>query len=682
MKPLHWAVTLLAASGWTFAAESPADEADVKTSIEGSVAVVGGTAFVHGDGAAFQERAQRPSDTSFGGLEELRYRREGRDSTLFVEGRAVAGEGDYGLRARWNKNERVYLDLGYDQFRTFYDGSGGYYPGNGMFFSIYDERLHVNRGHLWVEVGFTPEDFPHFVLRYDRLTRRGEKPSTEWGDTNLTGGVGARSIVPSFYELDEVRHIVSFDVSRETPVYQWNVGMRVEHSEVDDTRQNRRRPNETQSRAVTSKDDTETNLFTTHAYYERKLGEKLRVSAGALATTLDTNIDGSRIYGDQPNSIFDSLFARRQAGDLGFFGLGGGTQLKQYVGTLNAVYQLSKYWTLSPSVRYEHLHTDNVSTFIATNVVGTAPIALQSMASQSQKQEDKFTEVLEARYTGRPSWVYTFKAEWMQSWGDLDELQRDATTNASLISRATDYERYAQKYSLGAIWYARPGLTFSSEYYYRLRINDYNATRDSTPAGSQDRYPAFITNQDFSTHDFNLRMTWRPATQVSLVTRYDLQYSEVQSGFMAIPQGRSARATAHIVSQSVTWTPIPRLYAIASANLTYDQLATPAAAFVLNSDNNYLTGNLSAGYALGKATDVLLEYDHYRARDFSNNSSLSLPYGADQTTQSTAVTWIYRQSSHLIYTVKYAYATNRDRTSGNRNDFRAHVVYAKVQYKF
>ena len=62
-----------------------------------------------------------------------------------------------------------------------------------------------------------------------------------------------------------------------------------------------------------------------------------------------------------------------------------------------------------------------------------------------------------------------------------------------------------------ANWYARPGLTFAAQYYFKLRINDYDAVRDNTPntLTSGDRYPGYITDQDFETNDLNFRVTWR-----------------------------------------------------------------------------------------------------------------------------------------------------------------------------
>ena len=61
---------------------------------------------------------------------------------------------------------------------------------------------------------------------------------------------------------------------------------------------------------------------------------------------------------------------------------------------------------------------------------------------------------------------------------------------------------------------------------------------------------------------------------------------------------------------------------------------------------------------------------------------VTLPLNAGQKLQSAFLTWVRRHTDRVIYTVKYGYATNRDGTFGGLNDFDAHIVYGKVQYKF
>jgi len=671
----------LAAAGKN-AADAIGDDANnTPALVEGTVSISGGGTFLRGNRAAFEQRYCTAKD-GYGGLEALRYRREGAHSTLAIDSHLIAGDADYGLNGLWSRDEDAYLDFGYRKYRVFYDGSGGYFAPSASFFPIYDDKLHLDRERLWLEAGFKPADLPRLKLRYERLTRKGRKSSSEWGDTNLSGNRGARAIVPSFLELDETRDIFTLDADHETDAYQWATGLRYEHSSIDNARQNLRRPQEPAARAVTSTDVTTSDQFSAHGFFERRFSAKFLASAGAITTTLDTNLEGERIYGTDYNATFDPLLASRQVGDLGVRDLTGGTRLKQHVFNLNAVYLPSAKWRIRPALRFENLQADGMSSFIATNVANNLATTQLGSEAVTEKQENKLTGTLEIRYTGRPAWSYSFRAEWSHAEGDLDELLFTSSTGVTQIERATDYARSVHKYTLATQWYARPGLTFTGEYFYRLRLNDYDAIRDSTAATSADRYPAFITNQDFATHDGNVRATWRATSALSFVTRYDLQYSIITTSFIGRSEIRNARLTAHILSESITWTPHARLYVLASGNITYDQLATPAAPFVLNSDNNYVNASLSTGYVLNEKTDIVADATHFRARNFSDNSAISLPYGAELETQSLSLTGIVRHSENLTYTLKYRYATHTDVTSGNQNNFRAHSVYVKTDYKF
>jgi hypothetical protein len=651
--------------------------------IEGVVSVAAGATLLDGDRPAFQHHFNQKKD-GYGGFEELRYKRETKTSVFQIDGRLMPGNDEYALHLRFDQNETWYVDGGYDSYRIWYDGSGGYFRPTNTSFRLYDEGLYIDRSKLWLELGWAPADKPYFKLRAERSTREGQKGSTHWGDTNLTSVYSTRNIVPTYLDIDEVRDVVTFDAGHETDNQQWKVGVRYDHSELDNKKNTRRRPLETTAdRFVTTKDETVTDIFSAHAFTERRFSEKLSMSTGGIITSLDTNLEGSRIYGASGyDPVFDPAYSRRQARDEGYLELGGGSQMKQYVFNLNLVYLPAKNWNVRTAFRFEDMRVDNVSTFIESNIATNLSAVLEEIEAESERKWDEFTESVEIKYTGMPNWTYNWRAEWTQGTGDLDELRLIEETNTTTISRLTDYTRDTQKYSFTSNWYARPGLTFSAQYYFKVRLNDYDAVRDSTPGGSADRYPAYIVDQDFETNDFNVRMTWRPASNVSLVTRYDYQKSNIISTEAGLFEVTSSKATTHIISQNVTWNPTARLYIVGNVNKVWDQVATPAYMYVLNGDNNYLNASLAAGYALGKVTDIYADYTYYKADNFADNSATSLPYGADEKRNVLSVTWVRRQNENLIYTLKYSFASNRDVTSGNRNNYDAHVLYGKVQYRF
>ena len=74
--------------------------------------------------------------------------------------------------------------------------------------------------------------------------------------------------------------------------------------------------------------------------------------------------------------------------------------------------------------------------------------------------------------------------------------------------------------------------------------------------------------------DFNVRVTWRPCSNLTAVSRYDFQQgtTDTRGDFLGMVQ--SADITAHILSESITWSPLPRLY-IQARCIIPDETDTP-----------------------------------------------------------------------------------------------------------
>ncbi len=651
---------------------------------EGTLSVVAGGTLLDGDRPAFQRIIQQKKDGYFG-IDEYRLTREDKESVLRFNARALMYEGEYKLGLRYDRTDKFYVDAGFERFRVYYDGSGGYFRPTGQSFVMFDEDLSLIRTKLWAEIGAYTANKTLIKLRYERRERDGMKDSTMWADTNLVGApYGTRNFVPGFYDIDEVTNLITLDIGNDSSEEQkWNVGARYSETKLDNKRWIRRRPFETADRQVTSTDQSKNDIFAVHGFYLRKINEKLTVSAGAMRTDLDATISGGRIYGQSYDPVYDPAYVRRQQRDEGFYDLTGEGEIKQTVLNLNAVYTPMKNVSVRPTLRFENMHQESMSEFEETNI-GASPAfsaIIEEAEGEQKKKWDEFGEAVEVRYTGKPDWTFSGKAEWIQGKGDHEE-DRILEHTIVNIDRDLEYKRTSQKYSFGANWYVKPGLTFAAQYYFKGNVNDYDIRRDNTPNLSADRYPAYITDQDFETNDYNIRMTWHPVSALNLVTRYDNQQSKILTQDAGLTMEQSSKLESHIISQSATWSPTSRLYLTGNLNITYDQMKTPAIAFVQNADNNYVNGSVGGGYAVGKLDDLYLDHSFFSARNYIDRSALTLPYGTSQKTRSTYVTWVRRQSDHLIYTLKYGYVTNRDDTWQGLNDFDAHVIYGRVQYRF
>jgi len=266
------------------------------------------------------------------------------------------------------------------------------------------------------------------------------------------------------------------------------------------------------------------------------------------------------------------------------------------------------------------------------------------------------------------------------------------------LQRDTDSERFVQKYTVGANWYPHRKVNLSSQYYYRSRRNNYDHNVDSTiynPPATNNLYPAFIERHEFTTHDVNVRMTFRPLAGLTLVSRYDYQVTHyrmkggINNAGIALDEIESAEATSHIFSQSASWSPLPRWYLQGSVSYAFQRTESPvseltgaAANLVQNAENDYFTANVLTGYAICPATDLQAQYSYYRADNYVDNSSISLPYGAGAENHGVTVALINRLRKNLLWKIQYGFFAGHDQSSGGNNDYQAHLVYSSWQLLF
>lgn len=641
-----------------------------------------GGASVSGNDAAFQRRAQTDAQ-SFGGIDTLHLLNSvGTNATLKVDGKALWGSGEYRLVVRYDNDAAgTYLEGGFKQSRVFYDGSGGYSPLGDVWINLYDDDLAIDRGEFWLEGGLTRGNWSGTV-RYSHLYRTGMKDSTSWADSGLPGTT--RNIVPSFYNIDEKRDIITADVKYESESLSGGGGLRYEKNKIDDDRNEHRSPGESSDRYITQHDRSDSDLFAMHAYVQSHQGEKLTLTGSAYHTRIDTNLSGSRIYGASYDPVLTSNYPGRGSHDEGFVDLAGDSNWHQYVLNGNALYLPGKDWRVSTSLRYENQSQDVMSEFIGT----AGGVESEDAKGISSRNYDESYETVDVTYRGIANWVLGAKVELSQGNGDLGEDLIDLETGDSTLARDTAFDRDYYKYELSARWYPSMNCNFAAGVYRKIQDNDYNTSIDPTTSAS-DRYPAYITFQKFSTDDLYVRGTVRPASEFALTGRYDYQQTDIDSTEGDLGEVLAGERTTHIIAATLTWTPQSFVAVQASMNYVYDEFIagtartpSPLAHAVGRIDNNYHTGSLGVFFAVNENTDVQVDATLYRADNYRDVTDVTQPFGADAKDHSVGATLTRRVTTDLRWSVRYAYEKYSDFTSGGNNDFTANVLYGRVQYRF
>jgi len=653
------------------------------TEYTGWVDLAGGGVIIDGSAGEFQRRYGLSAD-GFGGVSGLHWEKYlGENGLLAIDGSAMVGNEDYRARISYTDETKGYFRAGYDHARSFYNGTGGFYPLGSLWYPLDDPELHVDRERIWVEAGLTLPNWPVIALKYRHETREGMKDSTIWGTAQVAPGIsGLRGITASFRGLDEKRDIIEAMVSKTFGNTEAKLAGRYEKTEINNslnTRADVNGPVSAPELKLTQRENSDSDLFNIHASTDTRLNEKWMFTTAYGYTSLDTGFSGSRVYGVDFDPVYDPSLARYP----GFTDLTGAAQLNQHVAAVNFAYRPLTTLSIVPSVRFEATGLDSDSSFLST------PTSVNSLRSaDSNKDFLDLSQRLEARYTGIKNWVLYARGDWAQGNGDLQERLTTFNTGVVDLERDTDLTELRQKYSAGANWYPLRRVNLSAQYYYKDNDYDYDHRLDSTPNGGADRYPAYLTRQNFNTHDVNARVTFIPFGSLVSVSRYDYQTSTIDTQGAGGPVTESADIQTHIFSQSLTWNPLSRLYVNGTFSYVTDSTETPAneltpvSGLAPKAENDYWQATVGLGYILNDKTDLSAEYTYSEADNYEGVGAGSLPYGAGYQEHLAVFTVARRISENLRVLARYGYFKNDDETYGGNNDYTAHLVWGSVQYRF
>jgi hypothetical protein len=674
-----------------------------------------GGVITDGDRAQFEQEHRLPGDQPYGGIQDLHYERDLPDGfQLAVDGHALWDFNDYDVKVDISKAKLGYLRFGYDEFRSWYDGNGGFFPPHGgTWFPPEFPEMHIDRGEAWIELGLRVPDWPEITLRYSHEFRDGMKDSTTWGDTDLTGLAinPNRKIIPSFRDIDETRDIVALDITKTFGNTDVLIGMRYEHSDNDDSLNMERGAGELppvvappgSERFVTQRENDRSDLFSGHTITETRFSDSLWFTAGYAYTTLESDLAGTRIIGSHFDAGFQEPILTLQPFDEGFLNLAGTTQMAQNLFTANVFWLPLKNLSVITAFRYTQEHSESDSTFLFTDTEANTPPFTRSNPMGGFHQTtpvptsgnwndnyNTFNERLELRYVGIPNWLLYAEGEWEEEEGDVYQREQGGIDETRLNKET---QLLDQKYSLGANWYPMDRLDVSAQYYHQFVDQD-----GQIHTADHQR----LVEQDWNTDDVNVRITCRPKIPtwlgtLALISRYDFVRTEIDTQWQVfgngeiLPEQQSGIITKHVITESITWYPLARLYLQTNVSYVLDQTETPASqidlipntsATVVNFRNDYWTVTAGAGFLLDDKTNLEADYSFYRATDYFKNSRVAVPYGMGAT-EHTLSAGVGRQINKQIrLTLKYTYFNYTDETYGGHNDYEAHSIFSGLQYRF
>ena len=705
--------TAHAGTAGSASAPNPAEAAPASNWITFGV----GGAFVSGNDAAMMSRTRTNGDF-YGGIDSMQITQAiNKTTTMTIDGHALPGMEDYQFNLDLQKADIGYIKAGFKQYRTWYDGSGGFLSGS-QYAPLSSDDLHIDRGEITAEVGLRMENLPEITFKYSHAYRNGDKDSLAWGEGMPTNINNYTKLSPATWNIDEKIDTFELNIAHSVGITDLDLGLIYEHTSYTDSRSNARGtskntpyPVSPQSayRTITLTDEVTTDMFASHLSSVTRLSDNLWISGAVAYSSLDTNNDGS-------SRTFSFPYAPTT--DSQYSNLVGGGQISDVLGNLNVMWNPINDLTITPSVRFEHEETSawsSIPTFSAATPANptTSPVTTAKVATTTNpiygtdKSMTATTTALDLRYSGIPDWVLYGKCQFGYENEDISIFQANYTDNW-LRSKVAVNE---QEYVAGANWYAMSGLSFSLQGVHSDRNQglDHSSRKTVTalPVASITTIRPIMTEHETSLDDCNLRVTWRPLSNLSLVTRYDYSdteyrnhgstWSPASTGLTnslpdasILPEVQTGDVVSNILSESITWNPMQRMYLQGTISCVDSKTKTNSSNIVADSDNDYVTATLAVGYAIDNKTDITASCTYYGAGNYNiDNKGIvgynAMSYGLNTQEYAANVTLTRALTPNMVWNLRYGYInsnTSSQDQSGGFNDFSAHMISTGLQIRF
>jgi hypothetical protein len=623
---------------------------------------------VKGDAGKFQEDWWIREHWA-GGFDELSFERRFRnDFSLSFDGQMIVPEEDYRFRLKLGREDTAYFLAQYNEFRKYFDGTGGFYaPFEAAPFELGND-LRLDVGSILLEAGLTRPGLPKVTVWYEHRFKEGNKSLLEWGRV-IEGGV-SKNIFPSFKNIDEKTDILGLRVEHRIGKVHVGDDFHYERHRTDATRLDEERNLD----GGTAKTITVSENYSHEAFYnafriESFLRERFYCSLGYLY---------SRLRGDAGLRI-DTVPFGPGPFDNNWFTRAVQVRHNSHVLNLNTMAGPFKDFAIYGGIKAETTDSEGDTDAVLLQTVPVlGPVSPEALIV-SNKDKSALEETLGVRFTGlRYTTIYA-EGKWLQ--GKIDLFEQELEDEALGFERLTDTDRSDRRYTFGLNTSPVRGATFSLRYRRSFTNNDYNHLVDSEPG-----YSALITNQDFTKDELSARLSFRPLSWANVSLMYRLLSLDTDTAYETIPPSsvRSGKYDANIYSIRVAVRPAARvhltgLFSFQDAKSTAFDNGSPS---VVTWEGDVFSMLLTAGYSIDEQTGLTLEYLFSRSDNAQENILDGLPLGVDNRRHGLLFAFSRQMTDKAQARFQYGYYKYDDEGSGGADDYRAHVFVLTLAYSF
>lgn len=638
--------------------------------------------WVSGDERKFREHSWQ-TDGFSGGFGDLSLKERLKNGAQFeLRYRSLWPSEDHKIELSLRKPNLGFFAIGYQQFRRYYDDTGGFYAPFGQKAASLDRDLYLDSGRAWVEVELGQADQTRITLGYENQFRDGEKSMLHWGPVFPEDGVAGKGIFPASKRIDENTHVFKAEIRHE-----WTDGRFEEsfHGEFADF--------DTRREAVeyASVDSGAEDWQRAKEGYQHFSGvNTLRIekqikpwwlfSGGYLYANLtaDAQFDLERFL----PSILPIMLSQEDFSRSIYL------KRNSHVVNFNSRFGPWKGWSFFAGAQNDWTRQSGDGDLF---LYGVTPAQFGANLDQSAAEEN-----FGLRYAKiRDTLVYA-DAKLRQT--KLDQRERQFVDDG--FSADNDFMRQTDattdyKEGKAGLRYS-PWRRFSLDLWYRKRRRQNNSdhrldTDDFAPPGNG--YPAFIRARSAETDDFQIQGTLRPSSRLRSTLSYrftaidyGLAIDSVDVFGTVFPPGQSQAGhyKAHRCAISAAAQPWRRLRFSGTASLS--DLRTISGI----TDNKLLTPYEGKIYAiLGTANLAVSKTWHWDATysfskaDFrQSDTGLNLPIGIDYDRHGIVASLGKQISEASSFRMQYGYFQYKEPSAAGVNDYTAHGLTAIFRLDF
>jgi hypothetical protein len=633
-------------------------------------AMVGGRA-VHGNEAKFRE-LENTRDGAVGGVNDFSLHEQVNPSEkLSLDGRVQVPNQDYQLNLALDETDRGFVHAGFDQWRKYYDSSGGYNALAAPPEYNLNQDLYVDDGRFWVDLGLTPPNRPQVVLGYEYQYRQGSEATLDWGNATSQN----LHLYPASQAVDEGTHILKLEVSQNLHGWQWADSARVEFDRENNT-------------------GTETSFFSAGGSTFNSLlnsQDSYHDVQGMNTLTLNKQIrDWWRVDGGLYYSKLDGgdLFNQPQNG-LGSQAIT--LQRESEIFSVASLFTPLKHLDLSLASQNEWTRESGWGDGVPDlNLFANVPV-------WSAEDTFKSSQTAGLHYTRIPFTVLFSEARFQEE-NDREDQSQDAGGPDEFLRQTDPFNLHRD---------LRAGFNTSPWRWFSLSVQYHNQSSDTDdhlladvseglPVALTNGYPGFILNRKIAGNGLETKLVLRPSGWMSATLTCNLTGTDYKSNTnpafdpalleLVTPGGEilDGRTRDQTFGLSSTLTPCRRWYFTSALTFSDTRLSTAdnGDSSVEPYQGNTWTLSTTVTCALDLKTELQAGCVFTHADYDQNHEAAVLPYGLDFTRQQLHLGLTRRITKHLSGALHYEFSQYSEPGVAGVNNFTAQGVFASLTWKW